>query len=60
MGMSGHVCAGPLRAYVKVDNCCDPFSLGTLTCIKTLETCVVTEYVRSAIVGHFLLFGKDG
>jgi hypothetical protein len=60
MGMSGHVSAAPLRACVKVDECCDSFSVGTLTCVKTLETCVksifATKCVRSAIVDHFLLF----
>jgi hypothetical protein len=63
MGMSGHMCAGPLRACVKVDNCFDQFSTGTLTCVKILEMgdeCVATECVRSAIAGHFLLFGEDG
>jgi hypothetical protein len=40
VGMSGHVSAGLLRACVKVDDCCDMFSMGTLTYVKTLETCV--------------------
>jgi hypothetical protein len=30
----------PLRAYVKVANCCDPSFAGTLTYVKTIETCV--------------------
>jgi hypothetical protein len=30
----------PLRACVKVANCCDPSSAGTLICVKTIETCV--------------------
>ena len=33
-GMSGHVSAGPLKGMF------DPFSAGTLTCAKSLETCV--------------------
>jgi hypothetical protein len=28
----------PLRACVKVADCCDPSSVGILTCVKTLET----------------------
>ena len=39
-GMSGHVSAGPLRACVKVDDCFDLFSAGTLTRVKTIETVV--------------------
>jgi hypothetical protein len=31
---------GPLRACVKVTDCCDPSSTGTLTRVKTIETCV--------------------
>jgi hypothetical protein len=34
------VSAGPLRARVKVDDCCDSFPVGTLTFVKTLEMCV--------------------
>jgi hypothetical protein len=60
MGMSGHKSAGPLRACVKVDEYCDPFSKDTLTCIKMIEACVesafATERVRSAVAGCFLLF----
>jgi hypothetical protein len=60
MGMSGHESAGPLRACVKVDEYCDLFSKGTLTCVKTIETCVEsafpTERVRSVVAGCFLLF----
>jgi hypothetical protein len=37
MGLSGHVSGGPFMACVKVDNCCDPFFAGTLTCAKSLE-----------------------
>jgi hypothetical protein len=31
MGMIGHYGAGPIWACVKVDDCCDPSSTGTLT-----------------------------
>jgi hypothetical protein len=34
----GHVSAGPLRTCVKVDNSCDSFFIGTLTCIKSIVT----------------------
>jgi hypothetical protein len=44
MGMSGHVSASPLRACVNVDDCCDPFSVGTLTYVKMIET-----YVKSVL-----------
>jgi hypothetical protein len=40
MGMSEHESAGPLRVCVNVDDCYDPFSAGTLTCIKTIEMIV--------------------
>jgi hypothetical protein len=30
----------PIRACVKVPDCCDPSSEGTLTCIKSLESFV--------------------
>jgi hypothetical protein len=30
----------PLRACVKVADCCNPSSTGTLTCVKSLETFV--------------------
>jgi hypothetical protein len=50
----------PLRDCVKVADCYDPSSSGTLTCIKTIETCVesalATVCVQSAIAGCFLLF----
>jgi hypothetical protein len=50
----------PLRACVKIADCYDPSSVGTLTCVKTIETCVesvfATVYVRSTIAGCFLLF----
>jgi hypothetical protein len=41
----------------------DPFSACTLTCAKTIETCVesvfVTKCVWSAIKGSFFYFGED-
>ena len=63
MGMSGHISAGPIWACVKVDDCCDPSVAGTLTRVKTIETCIesdfTTEYVRSTIAGRFFCFGED-
>jgi hypothetical protein len=50
MGMSGHESAGPLRACVKVDNCCDPFSVCTLTCVKTLVTVLRAFYHRIRMI----------
>jgi hypothetical protein len=48
---------------VKVDDCYDPSSIGTLTCIKRIETCVESDFttvcMRFAIADHFLLFGKE-
>jgi hypothetical protein len=38
MGMSGHVNAGPLRACVKINDCCNLFSAGTLTYVNSIET----------------------
>jgi hypothetical protein len=50
----------PLRACVKVADCCDQFSVGILTCVKTIEMCVESAFttvcVLSAIAGYFLLF----
>jgi hypothetical protein len=50
----------PLRECVKVADCYDPSSAGTLTCIKSIETCVESAFaivcVRSAIAASFLLF----
>jgi hypothetical protein len=50
----------PLSACVKVADCCDPSSTGTLTYVKMIETCVesifATVCVRSAIASCFLLF----
>jgi hypothetical protein len=40
MGMSGHKSVGPLRACVKVVDCCDPSFAGTLTHVKMIEICV--------------------
>jgi hypothetical protein len=49
-----------LMPYVKVANCCDPSSAGTLTRVKPIETCVESAFaticVRSVIAGCFLLF----
>jgi hypothetical protein len=61
--MIGHVSAGPLRACVKVANCCDPSSTGTLTCVKSLETCAESAFAtvseRFAIANCFFGFGED-
>jgi hypothetical protein len=35
--MIGHNSAGPLWTCVKVDDCCDPSAVDTLTLIKSLE-----------------------
>jgi hypothetical protein len=54
----------PLRACVKVADCCDPSSTGTLTCVKTIEICVesvfATVCIRLTIADHFFCFGVDG
>jgi hypothetical protein len=42
------VSAGPLRACAKVDDCCVPFSTGTLTYVKTLKMCVESILPSSA------------
>jgi hypothetical protein len=51
---------GPLRDCVKVADYYDSSSAGTLTCVKTIETCVESAFatvcVRSAIASCFLLF----
>jgi hypothetical protein len=61
--MIGHVSAGPLRTYVKVANCCEPSSAGTLACVKTTEICVegafATVYMRFTIADRFLCFRED-
>jgi hypothetical protein len=54
----------PLRACVKVADCCDPSSIGTLTCVKMIETCVESAFatvcVRFTIADRFFCFGEDG
>jgi hypothetical protein len=58
--MSEYFGIGPLWTWVKNDDWCDPSSAGTLTHVKTIETCVesasATVCVQSAIAGCFLLF----
>jgi hypothetical protein len=53
-GMSGHESTRPLKSMFY------PSTVGILTSVKSLETCVVsafaTECVRSVMVDHFLLF----
>jgi hypothetical protein len=48
---------------VKVADCCDTSSTGTLTYIKMIETCVESAFtivcVRFAIADHFFCFGED-
>jgi hypothetical protein len=34
----------PFRAYVKVVDCCDPSSAGTLTCVEMKEMCVESAF----------------
>jgi hypothetical protein len=50
----------PLRECVNVADCYDPSFVGTLTCVKMIETCIESAFtticVRSAIAGCFLLF----
>jgi hypothetical protein len=41
--MIGHVSAAPLRVCVKVVDYYDPSSVGTLICMKSLETCVESD-----------------
>jgi hypothetical protein len=49
---------------VKVDDCCDLSSLGTLTCVKMIEICVdnafATVCIRFIVVDHLFCFGEDG
>ena len=63
MGMSGHISAGPIWACVRVDDYCDPSVAGTLTRVKTIETCVesvlATVSGRFAIAHRFFYFGED-
>jgi hypothetical protein len=57
--MSGYASAGPLRAYVKVANYCDPSFTGTLTCVKSLEMFVrvlATVFEQFIIVDRFFFF----
>jgi hypothetical protein len=57
-GLSGHESAGPLRACVKVADYYDPTFVGTLTCIKSLETFVRALCHRILMIhnsGSFLL-----
>jgi hypothetical protein len=37
MGMIGYFGIGLIWACMKVADCCDPSSAGTLTCIKSIE-----------------------
>jgi hypothetical protein len=57
---SGYFSTGPLWKWVKTDDWCDPSSAGTLTRVKTIQTCVesasATVCVQSAIAACFLLF----
>jgi hypothetical protein len=58
--MSEYFDTDPLWTWVKNDDWFDPSSAGTLTRVKTIETCVESAFatvcVQSAIVGCFLLF----
>jgi hypothetical protein len=45
----------PLRACVKVANCCDPFFVGTLTCVKTLVTMLRAFYHRILTLRYILV-----
>jgi hypothetical protein len=58
--MSEYFGTGPLWTWVKIDDWCDPSSAGTLTHVKTIETCVESAFaticVQFAIAGCFLLF----
>jgi hypothetical protein len=44
MDMSGHISASPSFACVKVDDYCDLFSTGTLTCVKIIEIFVESAF----------------
>jgi hypothetical protein len=54
----------PIRAFVKVADCCDPCSASTLTCIKPLETFCESAFAtvpeQFTIMGYFICFGEDG
>jgi hypothetical protein len=58
--MSEYFGIGLLWTWVKIDDWCDPSSAGTLTRVKTIETCLEstsgTVCVQSAIAGCFILF----
>jgi hypothetical protein len=49
----------PLRACVKVADCCNPSSVVILTCVKSIETCVESAFAtvseRFAILDWFFL-----
>jgi hypothetical protein len=47
--LSGHVSAGPLRACVKVDECFDLSSVGTLTWVKMIETFVESAFATDCV-----------
>jgi hypothetical protein len=50
----------PLRACVNVPNYYDPSTVGTIACIKMIETCVESAFatvcVLFAIPDHFFWF----
>jgi hypothetical protein len=60
--MSEYFGIGPLWIWVKNDDWFDQSSTGTLTHVKTIETCVESAFatvcVRSTIAGCFLLFWR--
>jgi hypothetical protein len=49
MDMSGHVSVGTLRACVKDDDCCDPYSAGTLTHVKKIEIFVESAFATDCV-----------
>jgi hypothetical protein len=53
----------PLRACVKVADCCDTSSVGTLTCVKSLVTCIKSAFgtisERFRIADCLFYFGED-
>jgi hypothetical protein len=61
--MSGHKSVGPLSSYVKVADCYDPSSIGTLICVKSLEMFWESAFApisnQFVIADHFFLFGED-
>jgi hypothetical protein len=54
----------PLMTCMKVANCYDPSSIGTLIYIKMIEICVESAFatvcVRFTIADYFFYFGDDG